>query len=739
MDPGIYFGVNVKEASAEKRKRPPCPVSRLLSDCKALSQKQLAPHLKKAIFSLSGFLEKISLGKALPEDLLRVASLGKYLESLHHETAVSLGRDIGTALSLESFCFDSHVYDRVCPTGDCEFLSLAPCQCACPAGIDVASYVTLIGQGRDHEAVALIREANPFPWVCGLACTHPCEAACLRKNIDTPVAIKALKAFSSKIVLEGEGFQNPARAPHNGHKVCVVGAGPSGLSAAYYLSLKGYAVTVIEAMPWAGGMMRVGIPRYRLPLSVLEREISLIQALGVVFRFNTRLGKDTSVEALKQEGFESFYVATGAHRALQMGIKGENDYAPVMDAITYLHRVCLDRAPSLGPRVAVVGGGNVAFDAARTALRLGCSDVTVVYRRTRSEMPALKEDVIQAEQEGVKISCLKIPVEIVGSRGDVSGICCVDARLGEADENGRRRPIPMKGRMHVLEIDAVIHAIGQRSDREGLAAFKGLAWTERTTIVTDPLTGQTGEKSVFAGGDAVTGPATIIEAIAAGKIAAENIHRSFRGRPLLKTRYLSARRARTAFLETTTSQKTSLTRPVPPLLDMKKRKTTFQQVELTLMPQAARAEALRCLRCDVCIRCGRCVDACREKLGFDALCLGYFDRPTPGPTDFNVTDDRCILCGACANICLTGALRLTHEKGQCVLRFCGTALCRDTLVYCAGCGKELGANRYLSYMEKQVGPFGIEPDVIHLCGDCRRMTAESKRPPVKKLVRRNIW
>ncbi|MFC1876718.1 FAD-dependent oxidoreductase, partial [Thermodesulfobacteriota bacterium] len=238
----------MQETNTESGKDPSCPVFRLLSDCTCLSQTPLAPHLKKAAFSLSAVLEKISFGKALPEDLDIVASVGEYLASSQNETAVLLGKAVAKVLLSEGLSLDAHIRDHICLTGDCEFLSPAPCQCACPAGIDVASYVTLIGQGRDHEAIALIREVNPFPWVCGLVCTHPCETACVRKNIDAPVAIKALKAFASKIVLEGEGFQNPARAPYNGHKVCIVGAGPSGLSAAYYLSLKGYGVTVIESL-----------------------------------------------------------------------------------------------------------------------------------------------------------------------------------------------------------------------------------------------------------------------------------------------------------------------------------------------------------------------------------------------------------------------------------------------------------------------------------------------------------
>jgi len=716
-------GVGVKEASAETRKSQTCPVSRLWAECACLSQTPLAPHLKKTTFSLSAVLEKISLGKALPQDLDVVASAGKYLASSQNETAVLFGKTIATVLRSEGLSLDAHIRDRICSTGDCKILSPAPCQCACPAGIDVASYVALIGQGKDHEAVSLIRKANPFPWVCGLVCTHPCEAACVRKHIDTPVAIKALKAFASKIVLGKSGFKNPVKDRSNGHKVCTVGAGPSGLSAAYFLCLKGYEVTVIETLPYAGGMMRVGLPRYRLPISVLEREISLIQELGVVFRFNTRLGKNTTVENLIKEGFESFYVATGAQKGLRLGIKGDADFPQVMDAISYLHHASLGRAPLIGPRVIVVGGGNVALDAARTALRLGCSDIHILYRRTRNEMPALAEEVTMAEQEGVRFSFLKIPVEVMGPQGNVSAVRCIDARLGEADESGRQRPIPIQGSVHEIETDAVIHAIGQRSDQDGFSAFKDLVWTERSTIEADPLTGQTGDKRVFAGGDAVTGPATIIEAIAAGKIAAYNIDRRFKGLPMLKTRHLAVRGKQTPFLKTTAAQKISLTRPMVPLLDIEKRKKGFEQVELTLLPETARAEAIRCLRCDVCIRCGRCVDACREKLGFEALCLGYVDSKTPGTTDFSVTDEKCILCGACANGCLTGALTLKHENGQSVLSLCGMTLCQDKLATCNNCGEILGADRFISYMENQVKTFGVRSGLLRLCRVCRQTTS----------------
>ncbi len=700
-----------------------CPVQRLLVDCTRLSQKPLAPHLKKAVFSLTTIIENIALGRALPEDLYTAASLGAYIEFSHQGSVTALGKAAAQALSSEKNCFDDHINHRICPTGDCAALAPAPCQCACPAGIDVASYVALIGQGKDREAVALIREANPFPWVCGLVCTHPCEAVCVRGNIDAPIAIKALKAFASTRVVGGNDFKNPVKAPDNGHKVCVIGAGPSGLTAAYFLSLKGYRVTVIESLPSAGGMMRVGIPGFRLPLAVLQREIALIEDLGVLFRFNIRLGKDITVEDLRQEGFASFYIATGAHQGLPMGIKGEADFPQVLDALAYLRGVSHGRAPLIGPRVAVIGGGNVAVDAARTALRLGCSDVCILYRRTRNEMPAMQAEISQAEQEGVRLLCLKIPVEVMGCNGKVFAIRCLDARLGNSDESGRRRPIPIAGSTHELAIDGVIHAIGQRTVPEGLSDVKHMAWSAHHTIITDPMTGQTGEKGIFAGGDAVTGPATLIEAIAAGKHAAENIDRYLQGAPPLKTRQLSARRLKTPFMETTAARKASRSRPPINLLDSEKRKKTFAQVELTLTPESARAEALRCLRCDVCIRCGTCISTCGEKLGFEALCLGYVDSDPPGRTDFKLTADRCILCGACVNACPTGAMTMQQANGQCVLSLCGTTLCQDPLVYCDGCGEALGAGRYIAYLERQVKSYHVDPEILHLCGGCKRMVA----------------
>ena len=335
-------------------------------------------------------------------------------------------------------------------------------------------------------------------------------------------------------------------------------------------------------------------------------------------------------------------------------------------------------------------------------------------------MPALDEEVIQAEQEGVKFKFLKIPVEVTGSKGRVTAVHCLDARLGKADESGRRRPIPIEESLHGLETDAVIHAIGQVADPDGFTDCINLTWSANSRIVADSLTGQTGEDGIFAGGDAVTGPATVIDAIGAGRQAAANIDRYLLGLPLLKSQSLSARRSKIPFCKTTASRKMSLKRPRPNLLDIGKRNNTFDQVELTLDADTARAEALRCLRCDICIRCGKCISACREKLGFDALRLGYLDGENPGITDFNLTAEKCILCGACSSICPTGAISMKQENGECILDLCGTTLCRDDLVYCDSCGKILGAGRYFRYIQEQVQSHSVDPKTVNLCLACKR-------------------
>ena len=680
-------------------------------------------------------LDDISWGRATPDHIGAIKRLARQIiEEGESSSCREVAREILGDVELYHEVFLSHIETRNCPTGACVVLAPSPCQMACPAGLDVPSYVTLIGMGKDEEAIEIIREDNPFPWTCGLVCTRPCEFVCVRGRIDDPIAICSLKGFAAERVMSRGGYKNPPKNPDNGRKVCIIGAGPAGLTAAYYLALKGYRVTVLEALPVAGGMMMVGIPRYRLPREVIDREVDYILELGVEIRFNTKLGRDVTLEDLKDEGFEAILVAIGAHGSYKLNIPGEDDYPQVLSAVDFLRRVALGERLKPGHKVAVIGGGNVAIDAARTCVRLGCEKVTIVYRRSRAEMPAHEEEVIQAEEEGVDFVFLTLPVEIIGEDGRIKALKCVRAKLGEPDERGRRRPVPVKDSEHEIEVDCVIAAIGQKVEKDGLVDFEGLSWSRRDTIRVNTVTMETSIEGVFAAGDVVTGPATVIEAIGAGKRAADAIDRYLQGLPQPKRPPVPVRRRRLPCLETTASQKMRLQRPRMPLLNCDRRRVTFQQVELGFNSEDAREEAHRCLRCDICRRCGRCIEVCRDMMKIDALPLGYFDFDHPVETDFRKVSEKCILCGACAANCPNEAMVMKDENSERVLYLCGTELNRLKLEYCMECGAVLGPERYHDFIMNRLKDVIPVADDVRLCIDCARKKyvekGDDSLPPV---------
>jgi NADPH-dependent glutamate synthase beta subunit-like oxidoreductase len=396
---------------------------------------------------------------------------------------------------------------------------LPPCQDACPVHQDTRGYAALVAQGKFSEALELIRRTNPLPAICGFVCHHPCEEACLREDVDQPVPLRLLKRF----VAEQETAEGPVTAKPRRHrkaKVLVVGSGPAGLAAAHDLSLLGYRITIWEVLPVLGGMLTVGIPEFRLPRGVLHHEIERIQSLGVEIETGHRFSLDSGEKALSKLGYDAAFIATGAHRSVKLNLPGE-DRNGTLYGVEFLRGVNLGEKVEIGKRVAVIGGGNVALDAARTALRLG-SRVEVYYRRSRGEMPAIAEEVDEAIREGIKLHLLTAPARILGKGDRVAGLECVRMKLGEPDDTGRRRPAPVPGSSFRVSADTLIAAIGQRTDPR---ALKGLELNENGTVRVDPRTGATSSKGIFAGGDVVTGPGWAIDAIQAGKKAAESIHR----------------------------------------------------------------------------------------------------------------------------------------------------------------------------------------------------------------------
>lgn len=680
-----------------------------------------APKTHRIATEILELLEDLAWGRGGNDHIPAIESLLEEIRSASTEDrARKTVEQVFENLNRHREIFISHVKTNNCPGGDCVKLAPAPCQMSCPAGIDVPTYITLIGLGRDSEAIETIRKDNPFPWVCGLVCTRPCEFMCVRGRMDSPVSIKLMKAYASEKALSDRTYKNPEAAPFKGKKVCIVGAGPGGLSAAYFLALKGYGVQVIEDLPVAGGMLMVGIPRYRLPREVIDREVAMLEDLEVEFRFNTRFGRDITMDDLKAQGFDAFFFAIGAHRAYRLKTPGENKYPGVIDAIDLLKRVALGERKIPGHHVTVIGGGNVAIDAARTCLRLGSEEVTIVYRRTRHEMPADIEEVEQAEEEGIRFSFLTVPVEITGDGNILTDLKCLRAELENRDGSDRKFPVPKEGSDFYIPTDAVVCAIGQEVDKSCLSEVKDLKWTRRATIDVKMATMETSVPGIFAAGDAVLGPATAVEAIGGGKRAAQSIDRYLSGIPQPEMPPVPVRRQRVSWIEVPASTKMVIRRPEMPLLNIERRRTTFQQVELGYSENQVREEARRCLRCDICMRCGKCVEICRDRMGINALDFGYLDFDHPVKTDFRVTEEKCILCGACAANCPNEAIKIEDRDGERILNFCGTILNRQKLLYCEECGGIIGPARYLDFLNKRMESLKIRTPKTVLCESCAR-------------------
>lgn len=503
----------------------------------------------------------------------------------------------------------------------------APCKAVCPAHIPVQGYIKLASMGRYTEALELIKKENPFPAVCGRICNKACEQACTRGIVDASVAIDDIKKFIADKDLDASTRFVPKMLNQIGRpyteKIAVIGAGPAGLSCAYYLAVKGYPVTVFEKDDKLGGMLTLGIPGFRLDKAVVNAEIDILRELGVEFKTGVEVGKDVSLPQLRAEGYKAFYLGIGASRGTKLGVPGE-ELAGVFTGIDFLRDVNLEKPVSIGKRVAVVGGGNVAIDVARTALRLGAEDVTIVYRRSRDEMPAAADEIAEAEEEGVRFMYLAAPVEVLGS-GKVSGMKVEVMELGEADAKGRRKPVGT-GKFETLELDAVISAIGQKIDLGGISSGTGIQLSSKGAVMVDELSYQTGEPDVFAGGDVVTGPKFAIDAIAAGKEASISIHRYVHpgqtqnlGRDHRDYKPLDAKTVAVSIgsFDTAPRQKAACG-------SAEEARRTFKDLRGDLTEEQIKKEVKRCLGCgcavideDLCIGCGICTTKCK----FDAIRL----------------------------------------------------------------------------------------------------------------------
>jgi heterodisulfide reductase subunit A-like polyferredoxin len=482
-----------------------------------------------------------------------------------------------------------------------------PCRASCPIHVNAQGYIALISAGKFEEALAVVREKNPFPGITGRICTHPCEEVCRRKEVERAVAIDGLKRFVSDY--EKEDKTNLSIPEENGKKVAIVGSGPAGLLAAYDLRKMGYGVTIFEALPVAGGMLAVGIPEYRLPRSVLNEEIDYLLRMGVEIKFNTPIGKTPSLQDLKAQGYDAIFIATGAHQSRKLGLPGENAQG-VIHAVDFLRKVALGETVKMGDRVIVVGGGNAAIDAARTAFRLGSREITLAYRRTRHEMPAQEEEIKEAEHEGIKIEYLTAPTRLILENGEIRGMACLRMALGEADESGRPRPVPISGSEFLLEADTVIPAISQSPDLSYITEKDGLRTTRWGTIEADPLTLETSAKGIFAGGDAVTGPQTYIDAMAAGRKGAISIDRYLTGEDLRKGREGEGTQKDHVLIDVEGYEHCE--RAPMFTLPLEKRRS-FDEVNQGLKQEEVIREAERCLQCGGCSECMECIKACEAK------------------------------------------------------------------------------------------------------------------------------
>ncbi|MBA7598445.1 Ferredoxin--NADP reductase [subsurface metagenome] len=556
---------------------------------------------RKGIQKMLEIVTDITEGKGKEKDLETLEELADVVKDV---SLCGLGQTapnpvLGTLRYFKDEYID-HIKKKKCTAAVCNEIISSPCQHTCPIDTEAQVYISLIAKKKYKKALEIIKKDNPFASVLSRVCNHPCEAKCRASEGGEPIAIRNLKRFVTDYGLKNGLMLKAESGKKNGKdKVAIVGSGPAGLTCGYYLAQKGYKVTVFEKLPVVGGMLIVAIPEYRLPKNILDADIEYIKSAGIEIKTNSELGKDFSLDSLFEEGYKAVFIATGAHKSLKLNIPGE-DSKGVLPSMKVLSSINLGKEIEIGKRVGVVGGGNSAVDAARAVLRTGKPEsVTIFYRRTVAEMPAFKEEVEAALEEGIEIEFLTAPKNIISEGGNLKGCEFIKMKLGDVDKSGRRRPIPIEGSEFKVEIDTLVVAISEQPDSSYVKKETGLEISKWQTIVVDPETFATYREGVFAGGDVVTGPNTVVDAVASGKITAESIDMFISGREIKREYKITKPSMYIEPVELSEEEVLEANRAQMASLSVDDRKNNFKEVEQGFSEEIVIKEARRCLRCDL--------------------------------------------------------------------------------------------------------------------------------------------
>ncbi|MBS1186531.1 MAG: sfrB [Burkholderiaceae bacterium] len=674
-----------------------CPVDTTLIALRSqLRQAENAPHpTRAALAAATRIVTEIKLGRGNPSHLEQLATLAEELKP----KAPAAGFGLSATLEEAQDEWRQHVEQHECSTNTCMQPHTVPCQDACPAHIDIPSMIAHVGRGQYKESLDVLLKDTPLPNSCGLVCPAPCEDACVQKAVSAPVLIKPMKSVAARCA---GSYPLPECDAASGKRVAIVGAGPGGLTAAYYLAQKGHRVEIFDEREHPGGIMRYGIPEYRLPNPVLNAEIDMVKALGVQFHMNTRIAK---LQDLRQQGFDAIFLATGLQKSKGMGVAGD-DQPFVLGGIDFLSQVREGKNPRVGPHVIVIGGGNTAIDASMTAFRQGATKVEIWYRRTRKVMPANPHEVEMALAEGVELKEFWAPSKIMADNK------IEFVRNSSAPDAATTQPV-------VIQPDQVIAAIGQDSDLDYLDGVElELKWGN---IMADPVTLMTAIPGVFSGGDVQHGGSTVVAAIGSGKRAAESIHSYLTGSAMDLESLKPQRRDFVPPIVSNAAHRTDTHRPHIPETDPIARRTSFDSVWIDFDTNTAKLEAERCLRCDQCIGCGLCELVCAE-VGANALKMVDAGKGRLAFESFLRPATTCIGCGACAAVCPTGAITVETIGNDRVTTITGTEVRRQPLLACAVCGEPTVSAMQQAMANQRLGH---DPSAPSVCPACARAQTSS--------------